>query len=413
VERTSRAGWLALALVMSMPIIGVVSPPPPVASAVGVPTQWVGSWSAAVTPAVSGQAARGFTDLTLRQVAHLSIGGDQVRLRISNVYGDRPLAIGAMSAAPARDLAAPTPMLDASAIVSVTFDERETVTIPAGTSRLSDPVDVSVADDSDLVVSTYLPGPTGPASYHIRGLSTSFKAPGDATSDAGGSFTRLDTSRYFLAGVDVRARARGSVVFLGDSITDGVASAADTNRRYPDLVADGLLQRPEVREYGVLNAGLSGNRLLTNAGAAGDSALRRFDRDVLGQTGVRTVVVLEGINDIGASLGAVAADDLIAGLRQIVTRAHAAGLTVIGGTITPFEGAVYYTDAGEADRVTVNEWIRSSGEFDGVVDFDAVLRDPAEPERLRAEYDSGDHLHPNEAGLAAMAHALDLRLAAR
>jgi len=303
----------------------------------------------------------------------------------------------------------PTPAVDASSITTVTFDGAHAATIPAGTERLSDPVALRVADDSDLVVSLYLPGPTGPASFHIRGLAASFQASGDASDDTGAAFSLMDSSRYFLTGVDVTTRARGAVVLLGDSITDGVASAADDNQRYPDQLADRLLQRPEVREYGVLNAGLSGNRLLTDAGAAGDSVLRRFDRDVLAQTDVTSVVVLEGINDIGATLGSVEAHDLIAGYRQIISRAHAAGITVVGATITPFEGAVYDSAAGEEDREVVNDWIRTSGEFDAVADFDAALRDPGHPTRLRPDFDSGDHLHPTEAGLAALADAVPVK----
>ncbi|MGY2876524.1 lysophospholipase L1-like esterase [Marmoricola sp. URHA0025 HA25] len=373
------------------------------------PRQWVGSWSAPVAPPAGGRAARGFSDLTLRQVAHLSVGGDEVRIRVSNVYGDRPLVVGAATAARRGAATTPTPAVEGGSMTAVTFGGSATATIPAGTQLLSDPVELRVPDDSDLVVSLYLPGPTGPASFHIRGLAASFQAAGDAVGDSGGAYALMDSSRYFLSGVDVSTRSRGAVVMLGDSITDGVASAADVNRRYPDDLADRLLQRPYVREYGVLNAGMSGNRLLADAGAAGDSALRRFDRDVLAQSAVSTVVVLEGINDIGATLGAVDARDLIAGYRQIIARAHAAGLTAVGGTITPFEDAVYYTAAGEEDRQVVNEWIRTSGEFDAVADFDASLRDPEHPSRLLATYDSGDHLHPNEAGLAALADAVDLK----
>ena len=373
------------------------------------PTHWVGSWSASVAPPAGGRAARGFANVTLRQVAHVSVGGDQVRIRVSNVYGDRPLAVGAATVATRADVTAPTPTVDAPTITAVTFDGARAATIPAGTERLSDPVQLAVPDDSDVVVSLYLPGPTGPASFHIRGLAASFQASGDAVGDAGSAYSLMDSLRYFLSGVDVTARARGTVVLLGDSITDGVASAGDVNRRYSDRLADRLLQRPEVREYGVLNAGLSGNRLLTDAGAAGDSAVRRFDRDVLGQTDVTSVVVLEGINDIGATLGGVEARDLIAGYRQIISRAHAAGITVVGGTITPFEGAVYDSAAGEEDRHVVNDWIRTSGEFDAVADFDAAMRDPDHPARLRPDYDSGDHLHPTEAGLAALADAVPVK----
>ncbi|MGW9307635.1 SGNH/GDSL hydrolase family protein [Saccharomonospora azurea] len=371
---------------------------------------WVGSWHAAMTePAASGPSAEGFTDTTLRQVAHVSVGGDSVRVRFSNAYGDAPLTLGSVTVAPRGDDAAGTPDVEPDAVLPVTFNGRTSTTIPAGADWLSDPVDITVPDDSDLVVSTYLPGPTGPATFHSRAYATSFTAQGDATSDPGSAFTTLDTSRYFLSGVDVTARARGAVVFFGDSITDGVVSTVDANLRYPDQVADRLLSRPGPRRCGVLNSGISGNRLLTDAGANGDSALSRFDRDVLSRPGVRSVVLLEGINDIGNSRGEVEPEQLIAVYRQFIDRAHDAGLDVVGATLTPFEGAGYYTEAGEADRQAVNEWIRTSGEFDAVVDFDAAVRDPQHPTRFLPAYDVGDHLHPNDEGFAAMADAVDLK----
>ncbi|MGK5739989.1 SGNH/GDSL hydrolase family protein [Micromonospora sp. URMC 103] len=370
---------------------------------------WIGTWSAAVAePRTTGTSATGFTDTTLRQVAHLSIGGDGVRVRISNVYGSAPLTVAAVTVAP-RTGGTGTLQVDARALRPVTFDGERSVTIPAGVEWLSDPVRARVAADSDLVVSMYLPGPTGPTTWHPVGYATSFRATGDATSDAGGAFAPLDTARYFLSGVDVVSRAAGSVVFFGDSITDGVVSTVDANLRYPDQVADRLAQRPEARRCGVLNAGISGNRLLADAGSAGDSALARFDRDVLGQAGVRSVVLLEGINDIGNSRGALEPEQLIAVYRQFIARAHQAGIRVVGATILPYGGAGYYSEAGEADRQAVNRWIRTSGEFDAVVDLDAVTRDPADPGRLNPAYDSGDHLHPGDAGFTAMARAVDLR----
>ena len=369
---------------------------------------WVGSWSVAVTqPATSGPSAQGFTDTTIRQVAHLSVGGDSLRLHISNAYGETPLEVGRVTVAARDDDLAGTP--DVDAVTPVTFDGQPSVTIPAGAEWISDPVALRVEEDSDLVVSMYLPGPTGPATWHSRGYATSFTAPGDATADDGDAFTPLDQSRYYLEGVDVTSRARGSVVFFGDSITDGVVSTVDANLRYPDQVADRLLEWPEVRQCGVLNAGISGNRVLTDAGTSGDSVLARFERDVLGQTGVRAVVLLEGINDIGGSRGAVEPEELIAVYRQVIARAHEKGIRVFGGTLTPFEGAGYYTAAGEADRQAVNHWIRTSGEFDGVVDFDAALRDPANPGRMLPEYDVGDHLHPGDVGFGAMAAAVPIR----
>ncbi|EHR60667.1 SGNH/GDSL hydrolase family protein [Saccharomonospora cyanea] len=401
---------IAACLVSAFTSLALITPLSAQAEPAGHRADWIGTWHAAMTgPGGSGPSADGFTDTTLRQVAHLSVGGDSVRVRLSNAYGEDPLTVGSVTVAPRSDDAAGTPDVDADLLTPVTFGGETSVTIPAGADWVSDPVDITVRDDSDLVVSMYLPGPTGPATFHSAGYSTSFTAQGDATTDTGSAFTRLDRSRYFLSGVDVTARAKGSVVFFGDSITDGVVSTVDANLRYPDQVADRLLRRPDPRECGVLNSGISGNRLLTDAGTAGDSALSRFDRDVLSRPGVRSVVLLEGINDIGNSRGSLEPEQLIAVYRQFIARAHDAGLTVVGATLTPFEGAGYYTEAGEADRQAVNEWIRTSGEFDAVVDFDAAVRDPEHPTRFLPAYDVGDHLHPNDAGFAAMAAAIDLR----
>jgi lysophospholipase L1-like esterase len=380
----------------------------PTASAVQ-PTGWIGSWSVAVTPpGTSGISATGVTNTTLRQVAHLSVGGPQLRLHLSNVYGTQPLVVGKTTVTPRSDAQAGTPTVDPAKLVPVLFNGRASVTIPVGAEWVSDPVRVVVPDDTDLVISTYFPGPTGPLTQHPAGYATGFSSVGDQTGGDGSSYQAIPgAARYVIEGVDVQSRVRGSVVLFGDSITDGVVSPVDKNLRYPDQLADRLLASRH--DLGVLNAGISGNRLLSNAGTAGDSTLARFDRDVIGQTGVRTVVLLEGINDIGGSAGATDPADLIAVHRQFIQRAHQAGLKVIGATLTPFEGAGYYTSAGEADRQALNTWIRTSGEYDGVVDFDKATRDPAAPTKFNPLYDAGDHLHPNAAGFKAMAAAFDLK----
>ena len=371
---------------------------------------WTGSWAASVTPAdATRPAVQRFTDTTLRQVVRLSTGGTSLRLRLTNVYGDAPLAVAratvAVRPAAARGTAEP-----GAAPVEVTFRGAGATSVPAGAEWVSDPVPLAVPDGADLVVSLHLPGPTPAPSVHFEGVSTVFTAPGDATCAGAAAFSPLGTTRYFLDGVDVTTPSRGSVVFLGDSITDGVKSVVDQDHRYPDVVADRLLGRPDARQFGVLNAGLSANRLLTDAGLGGESVLARFERDVLGQTGVRTVVLLEGINDIHSSYGEVDPAAMTAVYEQLVARAHDAGVRVVGGTLLPFEGAPRYTEEGERDRLAVNAWIRTSGVFDAVVDFDAALRDPAHPARLLPRYDTGDHVHPNDAGLAAMGRAVDLSL---
>jgi lysophospholipase L1-like esterase len=363
--------------------------------------QWVGSWSVAVTPpSTSGLSAIGVTDATFRQVAHLSVGGAAVRLRLSNRYGEKPLVVGRVTVAPGTS---GKPTVDPARLVPVTFAGKTSTTIPIGSAWVSDPIRIKVPNDSDLVISTYLPGPTGPLTQHPRGYATTFLASGDKTRDGGSAYKKAGAARYVIAGVDVLSRATGSIVLFGDSITDGVVSPVDGNLRYPDQLADRLKHR-----QGALNAGISGNRLLVDAGPAGESAMARFDRDVLGQTKVRTVVLLEGINDIGTNRGSLEPEQLIAVHREFIERAHEAGLRVFGATLTPFEGSGYYTVAGEEDRQALNRWIRTSGEYDGVVDFDAAVRDPKNPRRLLGIFDWGDHLHPNAAGFQAMAEAFDL-----
>ncbi len=297
------------------------------------------------------------------------------------------------------------------------------MTIPAGAVVLSDPARLDVPAGGDLAVSLFLPDATPLTSVHRSAFQTSYVASGNAV-----GATTLDgpttiSTWPFLVAVDVASRtSQGAVVTLGDSITDGANSTGDTNRRWPDVLAGRL--RAAKRDVAVLNQGIGGNRILHDGvgeygPAFGPNALARFDRDVLSQTGVRWVVVLLGINDIGHP-GAnapetenVSAEEMIAGLRQLVERAHAKGLRIYGGTLTPFEGITWpgwFSPEKEAKRQAVNQWIRTSGVFDGVIDFDKAVRDPSSPSRMLPAYDSGDRLHPNDAGLKAMGEAVDLGL---
>lgn len=368
---------------------------------------WVGSWGAALHEAgVADEIApEGFTDVTLRQVARLSLGGDALRLRLSNVYGDRPLEVGAVTVA-VRSGNQGRPRVDIVDLRRVTFDGDESTSIPAGEVLASDPVRLPVPDLADVVVSTYLPGPTGPATWQASAFATSFVAEGEHVTDPGEAFETLDESRYFLAGVDVATDDDdGTVVFVGDSITAGANSSLDADLRYPDQVARKLVGGTSgtAGRCGVVNAGIGGNRVLSGSGRTGDPVLDRFDRDVLAVPGVRTVVLLAGINDIGGAEGDLEPEALIDGYRTLIDRARADGVRVIGATLTPYTGFGYATEAGEADRQAVNDWIRSTDELDGVVDTDRALRDPADPTRLRPSYDSGDHLHPSDEGFAAVA----------
>lgn len=354
-----------------------------------------------------------FTNQTLRQIVHTSIGGSRARVVLSNAYGTAPITIGAGYVA----------LRDRDDAIRagghpLTFSGRASITIPANAIAYSDPVPVTVAPLTDLAVDLYLPGTTNsPAPLTMHGGAFQTNYIGETGNHAG--VPKLPTvatvrSWFLLARVDVDAPdAAGVVVAFGDSITDGAASTPDTNTRWPDVLASRLLSPSDVRRIGVLNAGIGGNRVLSEgAYGAGLNALARFEIDVLSQPGVTHVIVLEGINDIGNARQnpMPTAEDLIAGHKQLVERAHARGVTMLGGTLPPFWGAGYYTDAGEAKRQALNEWIRAGKAYDAVVDFDKATRDPADPKKLLAAYDSCDHLHPNSAGYTAMGEAIDLSL---
>jgi lysophospholipase L1-like esterase len=370
------------------------------------PGPWVGTWAAAqVAAARIGPSHTGFTDQTVRDVVHLSVGGVEIRVRISDVFGTGPLQISdvrvALSAGGARTVPGTSRR--------VTFDGSDQVTIPAGQREFSDPVHMRVGDGQNLAISIFFRHATGRATWHPAAIRTSYySTPGDHSAAASGAdYPHRTAAWYFLDGVDViNPSVYGAVVTLGASTTDGVRSAWGANERYPDDLARRLLGLPAGLRLSVLNAGLSGNQLLTNGGTAGQSALARFDRDVLEQSGVRVVIIWEGTNDIGDHADMTAAR-LIAGYRRLIAEAHARGVAVVGATLQPYAGARYYSPHGNEVREQVNRWIRTSGAFDAVADFDAVLRSPTDPIRLRPAYDSGDHLHPNDAGYLAIAYAIN------
>jgi len=366
---------------------------------------WSGTWSA------SPQAASvplEFSGQTLRQIVHASIGGTQVRVRLSNAYGVSPLHIGAARVG----LRSHGASIAAGSDRVLTFGGAAATTIPVGALAVSDPVELRVPDQADLAISLWIPGNQSAATEHKLGLQTTYVSPeGDFTGADSLPTASTTASYHFLAGVDVGSSAPSrAIVALGDSITDGLHSTPDANRRWPNRLAERLHARNRGNRIAVLNAGISGNRILHDK--AGTNASARLDRDVLVQTGARYLIVLEGINDIGIPVGS-AAEDIIAGHRQIIERAHAMGLKVYGGTLTPFQAflpGVYFSAEGEATRQAVNHWIRTGKAYDAVIDFDRVLRDPDRPAVMRPAYDSGDHLHPNDAGYQAMADAIDLSL---
>jgi lysophospholipase L1-like esterase len=355
-------------------------------------------------------ALNGFKNQTVRMVLRTSIGGSRLRVTVANTFGGTPVVVGAAHVA----LRAKESEIVPGSDRALTFNGKPGCTIGPGMVILSDPVDLSVPVLGDLTVSLYFPGETGPPATHATGLHTTYiSKEGDTTGAASMPEAITTQSYYFLAGVDVMAPADTSlIVAFGDSITDGSLSTPNTDRSWPARLAVRLAADKRTASLAIVNMGIGGNRLLRDM--TGASALARLDRDVLSQAGVKWLVLIEGINDIGRGSTmpgeAVTADELIGAYRQIIERARTHGIKVIGGTLTPFEGAGYAREDGEVIRQAVNQWIRTGGAYDAVVDFEAATRDPANPKRFRPEFDPGDHLHPNDAGYQAMADAVDLAI---
>ena len=372
---------------------------------------WVASWEAA--PAVL--SSPGLRATTVRQSVRLSVGGAQLRVRFSNETGTRTLAIGgAHLALPGSAAGAIDPATDRI----LTFGGATTATVPPGAPLLSDPVDLPVAALSTLVVTALLDGTSPQQPGHVLAGDTAYLLPGDHTGDTVLAGAAASTSRFALSGVEVGTpgQASATVGTLGDSITDGVSATVDRHHRWTDRLAERFAARTGGAVLGVVNGGIAGNAVTGGVllDTQGQSALARLDRDVLARPGLRWLVLFEGINDILFSPSpAATASDLVAGYREIIARAHDRGIKVVAGTLAPVAGvgpAYAYSAAKEAARAAVNGWIRTGGEFDGTVDFDAALRDPSRPLALRPAYDSGDHLHPNDAGYRAMGDAVPLAL---
>ena len=345
---------------------------------------------------------------TARMIVPISaLGGQKVRLQLSNAYGTAPLAVGAVHVA----LRAKDSQIAPGSDRAVTFSGMNSFHIPAGAVIVSDAVDLMVPALSELAVSVYVTEDSGGLTSHYLGLHTTYiSQAGNFAGSAAIANPKTTLTWYWLSEVDVTAPTNaGALVTFGDSITDGTNSTPEADRSWPAQLARRMASNKPTANIGVANEGIAGNRILTDT--TGTNALARFDRDVLSVAGVKWLTILEGINDIG--LGPVPAEELIAGIRQMIERAHTHGIRVIGCTMTPFEGAAYYSDKGEEIRQAVNQWIRTGKAFDAVVDFEAATRDSSNPKQFRPDFDSGDHLHPNDAGYKAMAEAIDLKMFGR
>ena len=401
------------------------------------PQRWVTTWT---TANAASDHPTVFSNQTIREIVHTTIGGSSVRIRLSNTFGTRAIRVDAVfiglqkmeprEAGLQRDGAALAPRSNHE----VTFGGSRSIAIPEGAEALSDPISFSVGSEQNLAISLFTAGETGPATVHGSAFQTNYvSGAGNFAAEEGANAFAVATgskttgskttgSWYFLSAVEVLASAdvKGAVVALGDSITDGASSRPDKNERWTDVLARRLLAGDT--KIAVLNAGIGGNRVLTSSPCWGQNALARLGRDVLAQAGIEAVILFEGTNDIGQpdapatdrspcrSRTQVTADEIIAGYKQIIARTHSRGLKIFGATILPYQGIGAWTTTGEAKRVAVNQWIRTSRAFDGIIDFDAALRDPATPSRMAPQYDSGDHLHPGPAGHEAMGNAVDLAL---
>jgi lysophospholipase L1-like esterase len=375
----------------------------------------VGTWATAPVLADGGFNVRLLSGTTLREIVHLSVGGARIRIRFTNEFSNDPLTIIDAHVALSAGGSAIKPGSDRA----ITFGSESSICIPPGAAIYSDPVELAVEPLANLAISFYLPPQTMRAeTFHAYADQDNFFAPGDsATAQELPTATKF-SSWYFLDGIDVPATAGArAVVAFGDSITDGAASTHNANHRWPDFLAERFNQDAKLKNVSVLNEGIGGNRVLNEG--YGPSALSRYSRDILAQNGARYVIVLESINDIGhtarpqAPWDDVTARQLELGLKQIADVAHEHGLKAIGATLTPYNGSGYYSEKGEQMREAINEWIRTSGVFDGVADFDKITREPKNPKRYNPAYDSGDHLHPSDAGYKAMADGIDLALFAQ
>jgi lysophospholipase L1-like esterase len=367
--------------------------------------RWLTTWGAAMQQPAANAV---YSNQTLRMMVRSSVGGQRARVQLSNTFGTTPLVLGPVHLALHGQGSAIIPGTDRTLL----FSGKPTVKIAPGALAVSDPVNLDIPALGDLAMSVFVPEGTASGPRQSTALRTAYIAPGDVTGAAELPGATTTQTWLWISGVEVLAPANsGAIVVLGASSAAGTTSTPNTNRSWPSVLAERLQANPATRNLSVINMGIAGNRVLGDTPASGVGALARFDRDVLGHSGVQWLMMFEGTNDIGGLARdpqSMTADDLINAYKQVIERAHSHGIKVIGCTLNPFQGMAYYTEQSEATRLAVNKWILTSGAFDAAIDFDAVTRDPANPKQLNPSFNNGDHLHPNDAGYKAMAESIDL-----
>jgi lysophospholipase L1-like esterase len=369
--------------------------------------QWLTTWGAAMQQPGNATA---YSNQTIRMFVRASVGGGRVRLQLSNAFGTAPVVLGPVHIA----LHGQGSAILAGSDRVLTFSGKPTVKIPPGAVTVSDPVSLNLPALGDVAISVYVPEGAGPGSRQSTALRTNYVAAGDMTGAPELTGATTTPSWFWISGLEVLAPANaGTIVVLGASSTAGTTSTPNTNRSWPSVLAERLQANPATRNLSVVNMGIAGNMVLRDSATSGIGALARFDRDVLGHSNVKWLMLFEGTNDVGGLARdpqSMTADELIGAYKQMIERAHAHGIKVVGCTLNAFQGMAYYTEFSDSVRLEVNKWILTSGAFDAAIDFDVVTRDPANPKQLNPSYNNGDHLHPNDAGYKAMAEAIDLTI---
>ncbi|WP_077625141.1 SGNH/GDSL hydrolase family protein [Sediminibacillus massiliensis] len=369
---------------------------------------WVGAWTASMqAPFEKGNSQKGFGNQTVRMIVYPHVEGGNARIRLSNVFGATSLTIDEVHVAiPKKDGG-----IKSGSDQKVTFDGNQAVTIPSGERIYSDPIPIEINRSDGLAVSVYVQKETGPTTWHAHSMQDTYVSKGNSVDEGSRAFEKSEAAWYWLDGVDVIPddSVKGAIAVLGSSIANGNKSTKNANHRWPDLLAERIHKESPESKLSVLNAGISGNQLLNSPPGRGLNALKRLERDVLSQSGVKAVILHQGLNDVRHHPD-YGSEKIIARIKEIIDTAHDKGLKIYGGTLAPYKGSGLYTPEGERTRQEVNEWIRNSGSFDGVIDFDKALRDPDNPDKFLAEYDAGDHFHPNDAGYEKMAETVDISM---